>query len=603
MAVVDLAARRRGPRTCSPGGSLAQPKTVSNEPAPHGNRANLGIYGTAEASSRRSRIALCYIPRSVIAFSSVSKQCGGQILFIDASFQINAGEKVGLVGPNGAGKTTVFRMIAGEDQPDDGAVERPRKLSFGYFRQDVGDLAGRTILAETCAGAGEVAVLADELAHLAIRLEAAGEDLDDVVARFGEVQARYQDLGGYELEARALTILHGLGFADAVTGNDVGTLSGGWKMRVALAQILLARPDLLLLDEPTNYLDLESILWLEGFLRDYAGTVVMTCHDREIMNRVVTKIVEIDGGDLRTYTGNYDFYERMREIETKRREAEYARQQARLAKESRFIERFKTHVAKASQVQSRIKKLEKVEMVAEPRRIVDKQFEFRTPPRSGDDVIKLESIAKSYGARVVHAGLTMTVRRNERWAVMGENGAGKSTLLKMIAGALSPDNGSATIGASVSMGYYAQHVMDRLTGDRTVLEELQDHAPNANQGTLRGLAGAFGFQDDDVFKPIRVLSGGERARLALAKLLYDAPNLLVLDEPTNHLDIATKRALVRALADHEGTLVFVSHDRQFLRALANRVLELSSAGPRIYGGSYDEYVASTGREAPGMRAN
>ena len=543
----------------------------------------------------------CYTARSVIAFSSVSKQYGGQILFVDASFQINAGEKVGLVGPNGAGKTTVFRMIAGEDQPDDGAVERPRKLSFGYFRQDVGDLAGRTILAETCAGAGEVAELADRLAQLASRLEAAGDDLDDVVARFGEVQARYQDLGGYELEARALTILHGLGFADAVTGNDVATLSGGWKMRVALAQILLARPDLLLLDEPTNYLDLESILWLEGFLRDYAGTVVMTCHDREIMNRVVTKIVEIDGGDLRTYTGNYDFYERMREIEAQRREAEYARQQARLAKESRFIERFKTHVAKASQVQSRIKKLEKVEMVAEPRRIVDKQFEFRTPPRSGDVVVKLDSIAKAYGANVVHAGLTLTVRRNERWAVMGENGAGKSTLLKMIAGALVPDAGSATIGASVSMGYYAQHVMDGLTGDLTVLEELQAHAPNANQGTLRGLSGAFGFQDDDVFKPIRVLSGGERARLALAKLMYDAPNLLVLDEPTNHLDIATKRALVRALADHEGTLIFVSHDRQFLRALANRVLELSSAGPRIYGGNYDEYVASTGREAPGMR--
>ena len=542
---------------------------------------------------------------TVIAFSSVSKQYGGQILFVDASFQINPGEKVGLVGPNGAGKSTVFRMIAGEEQPDDGAVERPRKLSLGYFRQDVGELRGRTILAETCAGAGEVAQLADELARLGAKLEAAAEDgtdLDEVVARFGEVQARYQDLGGYELEARAQAILHGLGFAPDQEGNDVGTLSGGWKMRVALAQILLARPDLLLLDEPTNYLDLESILWLEGFLRDYAGTVVMTCHDREIMNRVVTKIVEIDGGDLRSYTGNYDFYERMREIEAQRREAEYARQQARLAKESRFIERFKTHVAKAAQVQSRLKKLDKIEKIAEPRRIVEKSFDFRTPPRSGDDVVKLDGVAKAYGARVVHAGLSLVVRRRERWAVMGENGAGKSTLLKMIAGALAPDRGSAGLGAAVSMGYYAQHVMDGLGGERTVLEELEAHAPLANQGTLRGLAGMFGFHDDDVFKPIRVLSGGERARVALAKLLYDAPNLLVLDEPTNHLDIATKRALVTALAEYEGTLIFVSHDRQFLRALANRVLELSSAGPRVYGGSYDEYVASTGREAPGMRA-
>ncbi len=563
----------------------------------------------------------------MIAFSSVSKQYGGQILFVDASFQINPGEKVGLVGPNGAGKTTVFRLITGEDAPDDGAIERPKKLTLGYFRQDVGDLRGRSILAETCAGAGEVARLGEELAALTAELETAGDELersetgggdpdgsaggtggraprgiDEVVARFGEVQARYQDLGGYELEARAQTILHGLGFADDQMQNDVGTLSGGWKMRVALAQILLARPELLLLDEPTNYLDLESILWLEGFLRDYTGTVVMTCHDREIMNRVVSKIVEIDGGALRSYSGNYEFYERMRELEAARREAEYARQQARLAKETRFIERFKTHVAKAAQVQSRLKKLDKVEKIAEPRRIVEKRFEFRTPARSGDDVIKLTGLRKAYGARVVHAGLTLTVRRKERWAVMGENGAGKSTLLKMIAGALPPDAGDAAIGASVALGYFAQHVMDQLSGDRTVLEELTDHAPSANQGTLRNLAGAFGFHDDDVFKPVRVLSGGEKARLALAKLLYDAPNLLVLDEPTNHLDIATKRALVAALADYEGTLVFVSHDRQFLRALANRVLELSAAGPRIYGGSYDEYVSSTGHEAPGMRA-
>ncbi|MBX3154977.1 MAG: ABC-F family ATP-binding cassette domain-containing protein [Deltaproteobacteria bacterium] len=539
----------------------------------------------------------------MIAFSGVSKQYGGQILFVEASFQINPGEKVGLVGPNGAGKSTVFRMLAGEEDPDDGAIERPKKLTLGFFRQDVGDLRGRSILAETCAGAGEVARLAEELVELTARMENPGDDLEQVVERFSDVQARYQDLGGYDLEARAHAILAGLGFSEGQAGNDVGTLSGGWKMRVALAQILLAKPELLLLDEPTNYLDIESILWLEGFLRDYEGTVVMTCHDRDIMNRVAGKILEIDGGDLRSYTGNYDFYEKMREIEAQRREAEYARQQARLAKESRFIERFKTHVAKAAQVQSRLKKLDKIEKIAEPRRIVEKHFEFRVPPRSGDDVVKIEGIAKAYGARVVHDGLTLTVRRRERWAVMGENGAGKSTLLKMIAGGLVPDRGSAAIGASVTMGYYAQHVMDGLSGDRTVLEELAEHAPLANQGTLRSLAGAFGFHDDDVFKPVRVLSGGERARVALAKLLYDAPNLLVLDEPTNHLDIVTKRALVRALADYEGTLIFVSHDRVFLRALANRVLELTVGGkPRIYGGPYDEYVASTGREAPGMRA-
>ncbi|HEY4177334.1 MAG TPA: ABC-F family ATP-binding cassette domain-containing protein [Kofleriaceae bacterium] len=537
----------------------------------------------------------------MIAFSSVTKQYGGQILFVEASFQINPGEKVGLVGPNGAGKSTVFRLIAGEEQADDGAVERPKKMTLGYFRQDVGDLHGRSILAETCAGAGEVSKLGEELALLTEKMENPGDDLDKVVERFSDVQARYQDLGGYDLEARAQSILKGLGFHDEQMLNDVGTLSGGWKMRVALGQILLAKPDVLLLDEPTNYLDLESILWLEQFLKDYGGTVVMTCHDREIMNRIVGKIVEIDGGELRTYGGNYDFYERMREVEKERREAEYARQQARLAKESRFIERFKTHTAKAAQVQSRIKKLDKVEKIEEPKRIQEKTFDFRVPARSGDDVVKIDSIAKRYGERVVHSGLTLTVARKERWAVMGENGAGKSTLLKMIAGQLTPDAGSAAIGASVQMGYYAQNVMDALTADHTILDELQEHAPSANQGTIRGLAGAFGFHDDDVFKPVRVLSGGEKARVALAKLLYDAPNLLVLDEPTNHLDIVTKRALVKSLANYEGTLMFVSHDRQFLRALANRVLELSAAGPRIYGGSYDEYVASTGREAPGMR--
>ena len=538
----------------------------------------------------------------MIAFSGVSKQYGGQILFIEASFQINAGERIGLVGPNGAGKSTVFRLIAGEELADDGVIERPKRLSLGYFRQDVGELAGRSVLAETIAGAGEVAELGEELARLTTRLEAAGDDLDEVVTRYADVQARYQDLGGYELEARAQTILHGLGFEDSRMAEDVGKLSGGWKMRVALAQILLAKPELLLLDEPTNYLDLESILWLEQFLRDYAGTVVMTCHDREIMNRVVKKIIEIDGGEIRAYTGNYDFYEKAREQEAARREAAYARQQAMLAKESQFIERFKAQAAKAAQVQSRIKKLDKIEKVEPPRRIVEKRFEFRAPQRSGDDVVRTAELRKAYGSRVIHDGLSLTVRRKERWAVMGENGAGKSTLLKMMAGVLPPDRGDVTIGAAVSLGYYAQHLMDGLTGDRTILAELMAHAPSANQGTLRNLAGAFGFHDDDVEKPVRVLSGGEKARLALAKILYDSPNLMILDEPTNHLDIITKRALIRALLEYEGTLIFVSHDRQFLRALATRVLELSAAGPHVYGGSYEEYVASTGREAPGMRA-
>jgi ATPase subunit of ABC transporter with duplicated ATPase domains len=541
-------------------------------------------------------------PPQMISFTNVTKQYGAQVLFVDASFQVNAGEKVGLVGPNGAGKTTIFRLVTGEESPDDGNVERPRKLRIGYFRQDVGDMRGRTVLAETVAGAGEVAALGEEL-HALENSEKLAKGEPATVDRFGEVQHRFQELGGYELEARAHTILAGLGLQPDQVSGDVGKLSGGWKMRVALAQVLLGAPDALMLDEPTNYLDLESILWLEGFLRAYPGAVMMTCHDRDVMNRVVGKIVEIDGGQLRSYSGDFDFYERARAIDVEQREAAFQRQQAMLQKEMRFVERFRAQAAKAAQVQSRIKKLEKIERVEPPRRLVERHFDFRRPPRSGEDVIKVEHVVKGYGARRVHDGLDLLVRRGERWAVMGENGAGKTTLLKMMAGELEPDEGEVTLGASVTMGYFAQHQMEQLDGERTVIEELIAHSPTSGLGVLRSLAGAFGFVGDDVEKVVRVLSGGEKARLALAKILFDAPNLLVLDEPTNHLDMATKKALLEALGAYEGTVVFVSHDRAFLRALATRVLELAPGQPpHVYGGRYDEYVAATGREAPGMRA-
>jgi ATPase subunit of ABC transporter with duplicated ATPase domains len=539
----------------------------------------------------------------MISFSNVSKQYGGQVLFVDASFFVGPGEKVGLVGPNGSGKSTLFRLITGEEVPDDGAVDRPKRMTLGYFRQDVGDLKGRSVLAETLSGAGEAGALGEELAVLEAKMaDPSCEDFEAAVERFGEVQPRFQELGGYDLEAQAHQILAGLGFAPEQVTGDVGSLSGGWKMRVALAQILLARPDALLLDEPTNYLDIESILWLEGFLRDYKGSVLMTCHDKDVMNRVVKKIVEIDGGDVVSYSGDYDFYEQQRAIANAQQKAQYERQQAMLAKEQAFIARFKARASHAAQVQSRVKKLDKIEKIEPPRRIIEKEFAFKPCPRSGDDVIKVAGVCKGYGKKTVHQDLTLLVRRAERWAVMGENGAGKTTLLKMMAGVLSPDAGAVSIGASVTMGYFAQHQLEQLSADRTVIEELVAHSPTSNLGTLRNLAGAFGFYGDDHEKPIRVLSGGERARLALAKILFDAPNLLVLDEPTNHLDIVTKRALVKALSGYEGTVVFVSHDRAFLRAIATRVLELSpGAPPHVYGGSYDEYVASTGREAPGMR--
>jgi ATPase subunit of ABC transporter with duplicated ATPase domains len=543
----------------------------------------------------------------MIAFSNVSKQYGRQVLFVDASFQINPGEKVGLVGPNGAGKTTLFRMIVGEEGPDEGEVTVPRKLTIGYFRQDVEEMSGRSVLDEAIAGSGRLGDLhheLEELQHAMSDPDRAG-DMDTILARFGEVQEEYDHLGGYALEGQAREVLHGLGFEDDRIDGDVGALSGGWKMRVAMARVLLGKPDVLLMDEPTNHLDIESIIWLEQFLKSQTGALFMTSHDRDFMNRIVTKIAEIDGGEVTMYSGNYDFYERERQLREANREAAYARQQAMLAKEQRFIERFKTHAAKAAQVQSRIKALDKIEKVELPRRREVVQFDFRTPPRSGDQVAVLEDVRKAYGRRVIYNGLNMMIRRGERWAVMGRNGAGKTTLLKIIAGALTPDGGDVRLGASLKMGYFAQQSLELLDPDLTIIEQLQKDFPREGLGVLRTLAGAFQFSGDDVDKKVRALSGGEKTRLVLARMLFDPPNFLVLDEPTNHLDLATKETLISALMDYEGTMIFVSHDRNFLRGLANRVLELGGESgtdpqPHMYPGTYVEYVQRTGHEAPGV---
>ncbi|WAS92606.1 ABC-F family ATP-binding cassette domain-containing protein [Nannocystis punicea] len=540
----------------------------------------------------------------MIHIDAISKQHGKQLLFVEASATVFRGEKVGLVGPNGAGKTTIFRMIMQTESPDEGQVRVEKSISLGYFSQDVGEMSGRSVVAETMDGAGPVAAVAAELAALELALAdpARMDELDALVTRFGEVQGRFEELGGYGLDARAREILAGLGFDQDLMDGDVGKLSGGWKMRVALARILLMRPDVLLLDEPTNHLDLESILWLEGYLKDFQGAVVMTSHDREFLNRIVTKILEIDGGELSTYGGNFDFYEQQRALGEAQQQAQYERQQAMLAKEIRFIERFKAQAGRAAQVQSRVKKLDKIEKVEPPRRRKVLSFDFRVAPRSGNDVVKISGIHKAYGKKVIYSGFDLMIRRKERWCIMGENGAGKSTLLKLIAGQTQPDRGDVTIGAAVKLGYFAQHAMDLLEATGTVIDSLMAAFPLASIGQLKALAGAFGFSGEDADKPVRILSGGEKARVVLARMLYDPPNLLVLDEPTNHLDMATKDMLVGALSDFEGTIVFVSHDRRFLAALSNRVLELGAGEPRVYGGGYSEYVAQSGHEAPGMRA-
>ena len=545
----------------------------------------------------------------MIAFANVNKQYGKQVLFVDASFQLNPGEKAGLVGPNGAGKTTVFRMITGEEAPDEGEVTVPRKLTIGYFRQDVEEMSGRSVLDEAIAGSGRVGDLHHELEELqhAMGDPARADDMDKILARFGEVQEEYDHLGGYALESQAREVLHGLGFDDERIDGDVGALSGGWKMRVAMARVLLGKPDVLLMDEPTNHLDIESIIWLESFLKQHEGALLMTSHDREFMNRIVSKICEIDGGEFTTYSGNYDFYERERATREANREAAYARQQAMLAKEQRFIERFKTHAAKAAQVQSRIKALDKIEKIELPKRRVVVKFDFREPPRSGDQVAVIENLSKAYGKRVIYDDFSLTIRRGERWAVMGRNGAGKTTLLKILSGNLKPDTGDVRLGASLKMGYFAQQSLDTMDADLTIIEQLQNDFPREGLGALRSLAGAFQFSGDDIDKKIRSLSGGEKSRLAMARMLFDPPNFLVLDEPTNHLDLATKEMLVDSLKAFEGTMIFVSHDRAFLRGLSNRVLELggesgTDAKPHAYPGTYIEYVDRTGHEAPGIHS-
>ena len=538
----------------------------------------------------------------MIRFDNISKQNGHRILFLEASAALNRGEKIGLVGPNGAGKTTLFRMITGEDLPDTGQVAIEKQVTIGYFNQDVGEMSGRSAVAEVMDGAGPVSIVAAELAELeaAMADPDRADEMDAIIERYGEVQARFDELGGYELEGKAREVLAGLSFSQEMMDMDVGMLSGGWKMRVALARILLMRPEVMLLDEPSNHLDIESLIWLEGFLKGFEGALLMTSHDREFMNRIVTKIIEIDSGSLTSYSGDYTFYERQRALREKQQEAQFERQQAMLAKELKFIERFKARASHASQVQSRVKKLDKIERFEPPKRRQLVTFDFPPAPRSGDDVAVLKNVHKGYGSRTIYEGLDLTIRRKERWCVMGVNGAGKSTLLKLVAGATEPDAGTVTVGGSVRMGYFSQHAMDLLDGGKTVFESLEASFPQASQGSLRALAGCFGFSGDDVEKKCRVLSGGEKARLVMATMLFNPPNFLVLDEPTNHLDLDTKQMLISALSAYEGTMLFVSHDRHFLAALSNRVLELTPEGIHQYGGGYTEYVASTGQEAPGI---
>ncbi|MBL8751596.1 MAG: ABC-F family ATP-binding cassette domain-containing protein, partial [Planctomycetes bacterium] len=513
----------------------------------------------------------------MITLTGINKRHGHQVLFVDASLQLNPGEKVGLTGPNGAGKSTVFRMIVGEEKPDEGDVALPKRLTVGYFRQDMGEMSGRSVLDEAIAGSGKAGALHHEIEQLQRDMSDPDKasEMEKILERYGEIQGEYQDLGGYELEARSKEVLHGLGFSDEQIEGDVGALSGGWKMRVGMAKVLLGNFDVLLLDEPTNHLDIESILWLEQFLQQTKSAVLMTCHDRDFMNRLVDRIIDIDDGEFCSYTGDYDFMEREQKNRVAQKEATFARQEAMIAKMQRFIDRFGTHVAKAAAAQSRQKQIDKIERVDPPKKREVVPFVCKKPPRSGDDIVKIQGVAKAYGQKTIYKSLDFEIKRGERWCVMGQNGSGKTTLLKMVAGHLQPDGGNVKLG-SVKMGYFAQQALDLLDPEATVFEMVDRKFPLEATGAKRTLLGAFQFSGDDQEKMVKFLSGGEKSRLVLALMLYDPPNFLVLDEPTNHLDLVTKEMLVKTLKDYEGTMLFVSHDRGFLRGLATKVLDVSA---------------------------
>ena len=540
----------------------------------------------------------------MIHLTNITKQHGSQVLFQNASFQILPTTRTGLVGPNGAGKSTIFRLITGEETADSGEITCAKRTVIGHFSQEAGEMAGRSALAEVMAAAAEVTRLGEAMREMEAAMAApmADEVLTALLARYGDMVEEFEHRGGYDLEARAQAVLTGLGIGPDDFGRPVESFSGGWKMRIALAKILTINPDVLLLDEPTNHLDVESIIWLEEWLAtEFKGALLMTCHDRDFMNRIVTRIIEVANRSVTTYSGNYDFYLREREIRRAQLTASFRRQQEMLAKEEDFIARFAARASHASQVQSRVKKLEKIERIELPpeQRIV--RFEFAEPPRSGDDVVRIDGLGKSWllpdgRERSVFGNVSGMIRRQEKVAVVGVNGAGKSTFLKILAGRIAPTTGSASLGANVFPGYFSQHAMDLLDPARTVFETVQDAMPQATIGVVRNLCGAFLFTGDDVDKRIAALSGGEKSRVVLATLLAQPVNLLILDEPTNHLDIQSREILLAALEKFTGTVVLVSHDRHFLRSLVDRVFEIDHGEMRTYEGSYEYYQTKSDRQ-------